>query len=136
MAADDDVAIVGYGPTGVTTANMLGSAGLWVVAIERDADIYSRARTIATDEEIGRIRQSSASPSASSTYVELSATGRSSTSLPPARDTGRGPAASPTSTGRAATPRQQGRTVRSNVADSIVRSVRPRWPATPIGPSS
>lgn len=53
-----DVAIVGYGPTGVTAANMLGASGLRVVAIERDADIYSRARAISTDEDVIRIWQS------------------------------------------------------------------------------
>lgn len=52
-----DVAIVGYGPVGVTAANLLGAAGLRVVAIERDADIYSRARAISTDEEVIRIWQ-------------------------------------------------------------------------------
>ncbi|MGO4618268.1 FAD-dependent monooxygenase, partial [Nocardia sp. 2TAF39] len=52
-----DVAIVGYGPAGVTAANFLGQLGLEVVVIERDASIYSRARAIATDEEVIRIWQ-------------------------------------------------------------------------------
>jgi len=52
-----DVAIVGYGPTGVTAANLLGARGLRVVVVERDATIYTRARAISTDEEILRIWQ-------------------------------------------------------------------------------
>ncbi|MFB7859828.1 bifunctional 3-(3-hydroxy-phenyl)propionate/3-hydroxycinnamic acid hydroxylase [Rhodococcus qingshengii] len=52
-----DVAVIGYGPTGVTAANLLGQQGLKVVVIERDSDIYSRARAISTDEEVLRIWQ-------------------------------------------------------------------------------
>ena len=50
-----DVAVVGYGPTGATAANLLGQLGLKVVVIERDPDIYGRARAISTDEEVMRI---------------------------------------------------------------------------------
>ncbi|MUL68121.1 FAD-binding monooxygenase [Mycobacterium sp. CBMA 234] len=53
-----DVAVIGYGPTGATAANLLGQLGLKVVVIERDSDIYSRARAISTDEEVMRIWQS------------------------------------------------------------------------------
>ncbi|MGW4481511.1 bifunctional 3-(3-hydroxy-phenyl)propionate/3-hydroxycinnamic acid hydroxylase MhpA [Rhodococcus triatomae] len=52
-----DVAIVGYGPTGVTAANLLGQSGLKVLVVERDPDIHSRARAISTDEEVLRIWQ-------------------------------------------------------------------------------
>lgn len=52
-----DVAIIGYGPTGVTAANILGQSGLSVVVVERDPDIYGRARAISTDEEVMRIWQ-------------------------------------------------------------------------------
>ncbi|KMO76549.1 bifunctional 3-(3-hydroxy-phenyl)propionate/3-hydroxycinnamic acid hydroxylase [Mycolicibacterium chlorophenolicum] len=52
-----DVAIVGYGPVGATAANLLGRSGLDVVVIERDPDIYFRARAISTDEEVVRIWQ-------------------------------------------------------------------------------
>lgn len=52
-----DVAIVGYGPVGVTAANLLGQMGLTVVVVERDPDIYARARAISTDEEVLRIWQ-------------------------------------------------------------------------------
>ena len=52
-----DVAIVGYGPVGVTAANFFGQLGLKVVVVERDPDIYARARAISTDEEVVRIWQ-------------------------------------------------------------------------------
>lgn len=52
-----DVAIVGYGPVGVTAANLLGQMGLKVVVVERDPNIYTRARAISTDEEVVRIWQ-------------------------------------------------------------------------------
>ncbi|GAA2429596.1 bifunctional 3-(3-hydroxy-phenyl)propionate/3-hydroxycinnamic acid hydroxylase [Mycolicibacterium llatzerense] len=60
MSSDDtyDVAVVGYGPTGATAANLLGQLGLKVLVIERDPDIYSRARAISTDEEVLRVWQS------------------------------------------------------------------------------
>lgn len=56
-AAICDVAIVGYGPVGATAANLLGQMGLNVVVVERDPDIYFRARAISTDEEVVRIWQ-------------------------------------------------------------------------------
>lgn len=52
-----DVAVIGYGPTGVTAANILGQIGLKVLVIERNPDIYGRARAISTDEEVLRIWQ-------------------------------------------------------------------------------
>ena len=60
MSSEDiyDVAVVGYGPTGATAANLLGQLGLKVLVIERDPDIYSRARAISTDEEVMRVWQS------------------------------------------------------------------------------
>jgi len=53
-----DVAVIGYGPTGATAANLLGRLGLKVAVIERDPDVYGRARAISTDEEVMRIWQS------------------------------------------------------------------------------
>lgn len=53
-----DVAVIGYGPAGATAANLLGRLGLKVVVIERDPDVYNRARAISTDEEVMRIWQS------------------------------------------------------------------------------
>ncbi|WP_433463586.1 FAD-dependent monooxygenase [Spirillospora sp. CA-128828] len=52
-----DVAVIGYGPTGVTAANLLGALGVSVVVVERDASVYGRARTISTDEEVMRVWQ-------------------------------------------------------------------------------
>ncbi|MFJ7218854.1 bifunctional 3-(3-hydroxy-phenyl)propionate/3-hydroxycinnamic acid hydroxylase [Amycolatopsis sp. NPDC098790] len=52
-----DVAVIGYGPVGVTAANLLGRLGLRVLVVERDADVYARARAISTDEEVVRIWQ-------------------------------------------------------------------------------
>ncbi|MEB3031416.1 bifunctional 3-(3-hydroxy-phenyl)propionate/3-hydroxycinnamic acid hydroxylase [[Mycobacterium] nativiensis] len=53
-----DVAVIGYGPTGATAANLLGQLGLKVLVVERDPDVYGRARAISTDEEVMRIWQS------------------------------------------------------------------------------
>lgn len=53
-----DLAVIGYGPTGATAANLLGQLGMKVVVIERDPDVYSRARAVSTDEEVMRIWQS------------------------------------------------------------------------------
>ena len=53
-----DVAVIGYGPTGATAANLLGGIGLKVLVVERDPDIYARARAISTDEEVMRVWQS------------------------------------------------------------------------------
>jgi 3-(3-hydroxy-phenyl)propionate hydroxylase len=51
-----DVAVIGYGPTGATAANVLGQMGLKVLVVERDPDVYSRARAISTDEEVMRVQ--------------------------------------------------------------------------------
>ena len=53
-----DVAVIGYGPTGATAANILGQLGMKVLVVERDPDVYNRARAISTDEEVMRIWQS------------------------------------------------------------------------------
>lgn len=53
-----DVAVVGFGPTGVTAANLLGAEGLRVLVLERDPGIYDGARAISTDEEVVRSWQS------------------------------------------------------------------------------
>ncbi len=52
-----DVAVIGYGPVGVTAANLLGARGLSVLVAERDGSVYDRARAVATDEEVLRIWQ-------------------------------------------------------------------------------
>lgn len=56
-ASTYDVAVIGYGPTGVTAANLLGDLGLKVIVLERDAEVFARARAISTDEEVMRIWQ-------------------------------------------------------------------------------
>ncbi|TDD35998.1 bifunctional 3-(3-hydroxy-phenyl)propionate/3-hydroxycinnamic acid hydroxylase [Actinomadura sp. KC06] len=55
---DADVAIVGYGPTGVTAALTLAGHGVSAVAFERDADIYPRARAVTVNDWTMRIFQS------------------------------------------------------------------------------
>jgi 3-(3-hydroxy-phenyl)propionate hydroxylase len=50
-----DVAIIGYGPAGVTIANLLGQYGLPVVVFERDAEIYPLPRAIHFDGEVMRV---------------------------------------------------------------------------------
>lgn len=47
---DCDVAIIGYGPSGVTAANILGSYGIKAIAFERYKDIYRRARAVTVND--------------------------------------------------------------------------------------
>jgi 3-(3-hydroxy-phenyl)propionate hydroxylase len=54
---DADVAIVGYGPSGVIAASLLGKAGISVVVLERDVDLYSRARAVTVNDWTLRILQ-------------------------------------------------------------------------------
>jgi len=53
-----DVAIIGYGPTGATLANLLGRFGLSVVVFDREAEIYKLPRAVHFDDEVMRIFQS------------------------------------------------------------------------------
>jgi 3-(3-hydroxy-phenyl)propionate hydroxylase len=53
-----EVAILGYGPVGATLANVLGAAGLDVVVIERDTEVYPLPRAIHFDGEVMRVFQS------------------------------------------------------------------------------
>lgn len=55
---DADVAIIGYGPSGVAAANALGSYGVTAVALERDEDIYPRARAVTVSDWTMRCLQS------------------------------------------------------------------------------
>ena len=50
-----DVAIVGYGPTGATLANLLALRGLKVAVLERESDQYHLPRAVHFDDEIMRI---------------------------------------------------------------------------------
>ena len=52
-----DVAIVGYGPTGATLANLLAQCDLSVVVIERNEEIYHLPRAVHFDDETMRIFQ-------------------------------------------------------------------------------
>lgn len=52
-----DVAIVGYGPTGMTLAALLGRAGHSVVVLERYAGLYNLPRAACFDDEIMRTFQ-------------------------------------------------------------------------------
>jgi 3-(3-hydroxy-phenyl)propionate hydroxylase len=54
---DYDVAIVGYGPTGVTAANILGYYGIRTLVIERDKDVFFRARAVTVDATTLRLYQ-------------------------------------------------------------------------------
>ncbi|ANS25294.1 3-(3-hydroxy-phenyl)propionate hydroxylase [Rhodococcus opacus] len=47
---DTDVAIIGYGPSGVAAANALGALGVTAIAFERDHDIYARARAVTVND--------------------------------------------------------------------------------------
>ena len=55
---DADVAILGFGPSGVAAANALGSYGVSAVAFERDRDIYPRARAVTVSDWTMRCFQS------------------------------------------------------------------------------
>ena len=55
---DYDVAIVGYGPTGVSAANFLGALGVKTIVLERDHDIYPRARAVTVNDWTLRCFQS------------------------------------------------------------------------------
>lgn len=55
---DADVAIIGYGPTGVAAANILGKHGIKTVIFEKDKDLYSRARAVTVSDWTMRCFQS------------------------------------------------------------------------------
>lgn len=52
-----DAIISGYGPTGATLANLLGTMGLKVAVVEREKDIYDKPRAITADHEALRAFQ-------------------------------------------------------------------------------
>lgn len=54
---DADVAIIGYGPTGLAGALTLASKGASVIAFERDKDLYPRARAVTINDWTMRILQ-------------------------------------------------------------------------------
>jgi 3-(3-hydroxy-phenyl)propionate hydroxylase len=52
-----DVAVIGYGPTGATLANLLVLSGMSVVVIEREAAAYHLPRAVHFDDEVMRVFQ-------------------------------------------------------------------------------
>lgn len=57
MATDYDVAVIGYGPTGLVLASALAQAGHRVIVIERWAGLYGMPRLTHIDGETARIIQ-------------------------------------------------------------------------------
>ncbi|ROO87407.1 3-(3-hydroxy-phenyl)propionate hydroxylase [Actinocorallia herbida] len=54
---DAEIAIIGYGPSGVVAANALGAHGVSAIAFERDRDIHPRARAVTVNDWTMRIFQ-------------------------------------------------------------------------------
>ncbi|MFV1527828.1 MULTISPECIES: bifunctional 3-(3-hydroxy-phenyl)propionate/3-hydroxycinnamic acid hydroxylase [unclassified Phaeobacter] len=54
---DVDVAIVGYGPTGATLANLLAQCGVRVAVVERESAMYHLPRAVHFDGETMRVFQ-------------------------------------------------------------------------------
>ncbi|MER5996858.1 FAD-dependent monooxygenase [Streptomyces viridosporus] len=54
---DTDVAVIGYGPTGLVGALSFATKGASVIAFERDHDIYARARAVTINDWTMRIFQ-------------------------------------------------------------------------------
>ena len=52
-----DVAIIGYGPTGATLANLLASQGLQVLVLDQEAEFYQLPRAVHFDDETMRVFQ-------------------------------------------------------------------------------
>ena len=57
MMTDFDVAVIGYGPTGMTLAALLGQRGHRVVVLERYEGLYNLPRAACFDDEIMRTFQ-------------------------------------------------------------------------------
>ncbi len=55
---DADVAIIGYGPTGLSAALSLGHYGIKAIAFEREPAIYPRARAVTVNDSTMRCFQS------------------------------------------------------------------------------
>ncbi|MFL9885834.1 bifunctional 3-(3-hydroxy-phenyl)propionate/3-hydroxycinnamic acid hydroxylase [Paraburkholderia agricolaris] len=56
-APEYDVAIIGFGPTGATLANLLALRGLKIVVFERDKDVFVLPRAVHFDAECMRVFQ-------------------------------------------------------------------------------
>jgi 2-polyprenyl-6-methoxyphenol hydroxylase-like FAD-dependent oxidoreductase len=57
VSQDYDVAIIGYGPTGMTLAALLGRLGHRVIVLERYSGLYNLPRAACFDDEIMRVFQ-------------------------------------------------------------------------------
>lgn len=57
MNPDFDVAVVGFGPVGATSAALLGQLGVRTLAIDRARTVYDKPRAFALDHEIMRVFQ-------------------------------------------------------------------------------
>ncbi|HBK04726.1 MAG TPA: 3-(3-hydroxyphenyl)propionate hydroxylase [Acetobacteraceae bacterium] len=57
MRPDFDIAIVGYGPTGATLANLLALSGVSVAVLERETAAYHLPRAVHFDDEVMRVLQ-------------------------------------------------------------------------------
>ncbi len=57
MAISADVCIIGYGPTGVTLASLLGAGGISTLVVERQAAPYDLPRAVQFDDEVMRVFQ-------------------------------------------------------------------------------
>ena len=69
------VIVIGAGPTGLTTANLLAQDGVAVLLVERNASTVQEPRAVSIDDESLRTMQPSAS-STNSFRILCSATAR------------------------------------------------------------
>tara|TARA_A100001391_G_scaffold119260_1_gene81175 strand:- start:21105 stop:22631 length:1527 start_codon:yes stop_codon:yes gene_type:complete len=58
MSFDADIVIIGYGPVGVSAASILGRDGVKTICIEREQNIYPRARAVTVNDWTMRCFQS------------------------------------------------------------------------------
>lgn len=54
---DAEVVVVGYGPSGEVLASLLAASGVSTIVLERDRDLYSRARAVTVNDWTLRILQ-------------------------------------------------------------------------------
>ncbi|OIH83215.1 hypothetical protein BLJ79_16645 [Arthrobacter sp. UCD-GKA] len=52
-----DLVIVGYGPSGVTAANLAILKGMRIAVVEKDTEVFPRQRAISCDDEVMRVFQ-------------------------------------------------------------------------------
>ncbi|HYC82549.1 MAG TPA: FAD-dependent oxidoreductase, partial [Solirubrobacterales bacterium] len=55
---ETEVLVVGAGPTGLATANLLAAAGIEVTVVEREPDVAAEPRAVSVDDESMRLLQS------------------------------------------------------------------------------